>query len=181
MNPLVAKLRAALPGVKKWIDQTLQDHANAARQVSHSPFPRLQEHYPQDLLSRARVVVVARVPFPPLSRLGLPEFRSMEEMLLDGVTYKDTFFVCAAQQSDSLYFHELVHVVQWDRLGVDKFLLAYGVGLIQHEYEKSPLEQMAYELQERFDQSRVPHNLVETINQQTDVVWRAAGLHLQGE
>ena len=33
--------------------------------------------------------------------------------------------------TESLCCHELVHVVQWDRLGVDRFLLAYGIGLVQ--------------------------------------------------
>ena len=92
-------------------------------------------------------------------------------MPLAGVTYKHTFFVSAGLQSDSLFFHELVHVVQWDRLGVDNFLLTYAVGLLQHGYQQSPLEQMAYQLQEMFDQQRVPGNLIEVINQRTDAVW----------
>jgi hypothetical protein len=98
----------------------------------------------------------------------------METMLMDGVTYQDTFFVRAGSERDSLYFHELVHVVQWDRLGVDNFLYAYGMGLLQHGYQQSPLEQMAYKLQARFEQRRVPENLVEFINEETDGVWEAA-------
>ncbi|MPZ76287.1 MAG: hypothetical protein GEU77_07160 [Deltaproteobacteria bacterium] len=179
MNAISAKLQAALPGIKKWIDQTLQDHINVATPVSESPFTRLKDHYPDVLLARARVVVVPRVPFPPVTQLGLPEFRAMEMMSLAGVTYKDTFFVCNGQQRDSLYFHELVHVVQWDRLGVDNFLLAYAVGLMQHGYEQSPLEQMAFELQARFDQQRVPENLVEFINVRTDGVWETARRFLE--
>lgn len=179
VNAISAKLQAALPGIKKWIDQTLQDHINVATPVSESPFTRLKDHYPDVLLARARVVVVPRVPFPPVTQLGLPEFRAMEMMSLAGVTYKDTFFVCNGQQRDSLYFHELVHVVQWDRLGVDNFLLAYAVGLMQHGYEQSPLEQMAFELQARFDQQRVPENLVEFINVRTDGVWETARRFLE--
>ena len=98
----------------------------------------------------------------------------MEMMSLAGVTYKDTFFVCDGQQTDSLYFHELVHVVQWDRLGVDDFLLAYAVGLMQHGYEQSPLEQIAYRLQTAFEQQRVPKNLLNFIDDETDAVWSAA-------
>ena len=174
MHPIATKLQAVLPSVKEWIDQTLQQHANVATPVSRSPSKRLQDHYPDALLERARVVAVRRVPFPPVSQLGLAEFRAMETMPLAGVTYKDTFFVCKGQQTDSLYFHELVHVVQWDRLGVDNFLLAYAVGLLQHGYEQSALEQMAFELQARFDQERVPENLVEFIDVRTDAVWETA-------
>jgi hypothetical protein len=165
--------------VKDWIDHTLQVHANAATPVSHSPFIRLQDHYPDTLLARARVIVVARVPFPPVSELGLTEFRAMETMPLAGVTYNDTFFVSSGQQSASLYFHELVHVVQWDHLGVDNFLLAYAIGLLQHGYQQSPLEQMAFQLQASFDQQRVPENLVELISERTDDVWETARRLLQ--
>jgi hypothetical protein len=174
MNPLVTRLQAVLPAVKDWIDQTLEAHATDATPVSQSPFSRLQDHYPDALLARTQVVVVPRVPFPLVSQLGLPEFRAMETMLMDGVTYKDTFFVRAGSERDSLYFHELVHVVQWDRLGVDNFLYAYAIGLLQHGYQQSPLEQMAFQLQARFDQQRAPENLIEFISEKTDGVWAAA-------
>jgi len=98
----------------------------------------------------------------------------METMPMDGVTYKDIFFVRIGQQRDSLYFHELVHVVQWDWLGVDNFLLAYAIGLLQHGYQQSPLEQMAFQLQAGFDQQRLPENLVDFINERTDAVWQNA-------
>jgi len=111
----------------------------------------------------------------------MPEFQAMETMPLAGVTYKNTFFVTSGQQRESLYFHEIVHVVQWDRLGVDNFLLAYGIGLLQHGYEQSPLEQMAYHLQATFDQGRIPQNLIDLINERTDAVWGSAQRFLQIE
>ncbi len=51
-----------------------------------------------------------------------------------GITYKDTYFINHLHQTESLHFHELVHVVQWDWLWVDDFLLAYGAGLMQFSY-----------------------------------------------
>ena len=128
MKTLVKRLQTALPSVKDWIDRTLQAHASSATSVLDVRFPQLQSHYPDTLLARAQVVIVPRVPFPPVSQLGLPEFRAMEMMSLAGVTYKDTFFVCDGQQREMLFFHELVHVVQWDHLGVDNFLMACAVG-----------------------------------------------------
>ena len=104
--------------------------------------------------------MTGKVPFPPLSRMGLPELEQMENMSMDGITYVDTFFINHLRQTESLHFHELVHVVQWERLGVDNFLLAYGVGLMQSGdlyqtfedvYLNSPLEQMAYSLQAGFE------------------------------
>jgi len=174
MNSIRAKLRNSLPAIITWIDQTLMDYADTATPVSECPFLALRGHYPKELLTQSRVVLVPKVPFPPLSRIGLSEFQAMETMMLDGVTYKTTFFVRDGRQSASLYFHELVHVTQWARLGAHDFLLAYGAGLVQYGYEKSPLEEMAYRLQSGFDQGQVPLNLVKYIEEQTDTVWSAA-------
>jgi len=88
-----------------------------------------------------------------------------------GITFKDTFFIQQGQASESLYFHEMVHIVQWARLGVDNFLLAYRIGLLQFGYEQSPLERMAYELQSKFDNGNLPQDLVDVIEVRTDDIW----------
>jgi hypothetical protein len=169
---VISKLYSILPLVREWIDNTLDEHSSNATSVISLSFPRLRTVLPLDLLARARVVVVTgKVPFPPLNRMGLPEFSQMENMQLAGITYKDTFFVSHLHQTESLHFHELVHVVQWERLGVDNFLLAYGAGLMQFGYQDSPLEKMAYSLQSRFDSNTLSGNTVEIIQQQTDTIW----------
>jgi hypothetical protein len=102
-------------------------------------------------------------------------FAAHQNRSFDGITFKDTFFVREDRQSESLHFHELVHVVQWARLGPDKFLLAYAVGLAQLGYEKSPLEQMAYDLQAQFEGGKLPNKpLVPLIEETTDHVWSHA-------
>jgi len=116
------------------------------------------------------VVVTGKVPFPPLGSMGLPEFAQMENMTMAGITYKDTFFVSHLHQTESLYFHELVHIVQWERLGVDDFLLAYGAGLMQFGYRNSPLEKMAYFLQASFDREALSGDIIELIQQRTDAI-----------
>ncbi len=103
--------------------------------------------------------------------MGLPDFAPFEAMPISGVTYDDTFFVSRGRESESLYFHEMVHVVQWDRLGVDNFLLAYGIGLMRSGYRHSPLEEMAYALQEKFDRGACPEDLIAVIHQRTDAIW----------
>ena len=125
---LMQKFLFALPQVRDWIEQTLERHRPNATPVISFAFPRLSSVYPHDLLARAKAVVVpGKVPFPPLSRLGLPEFSELENMQTTGITFNDTFFVHHRHQSESLHFHELVHVIQWEILGVDNFLIAYGV------------------------------------------------------
>ncbi|EFI34408.1 conserved hypothetical protein [Desulfonatronospira thiodismutans ASO3-1] len=176
---LMHKFRSALPAVREWIEYTLEQNCFAAVSVDTSSFPRLKNVFPIELLVQTKVVVVqGKVPFPPLSQMGLPEFSQMENMSMPGITYKDTFFVNHSHQTESLYFHELVHVVQWERLGLDRFLLAYGAGLMQFGYEGSPLEKMAYSLQLDFDKGVLSANTVEIIQQQTDAVWKQVSLLL---
>lgn len=169
---LIRKFHSVLPAVRGWIENVLEENKEKAIPVIDHPFPRLQKVFPSYLLQKAKVVVVTgKVPFPPLSRIGLPELAQMENMAMDGITYVDTFFVNHLKQTESLYFHELVHVVQWERLGVDNFLLAYGIALMQFGYQNSPLEQMAYSFQEDFDRGRIITGIIELIRQRTDAIW----------
>jgi hypothetical protein len=174
---LIRKWRSALPGVRDWIDDVLEKYKAQANPVMRLAFPRIRQVFPADLLERAKVVVLTgSVPFPPLSRMGLPEFVDMENMPMAGITYRDTFFISRSDETESLHFHELVHVVQWERLGVDDFLLAYGVGIIQSGYRNSPLEEMAYSLEEDFDRGRLPADLIQRIHQGTDAIRAAISL-----
>jgi hypothetical protein len=90
---------------------------------------------------------------------------------MSGITFDDTIFARDSELTDSLVFHELVHVIQWDRLGVENFLLAYGVGLMQSGYEKSPLERIAYLMEASFERGAVPPDVMAVVNEQADNVW----------
>lgn len=175
MSPdLIRRFRAALPQVKSWIDQHIALHALSARTLSSFGYGRLITVYPQDLVERARVVLVPRTPFPPVTSFGLPEFGPMQQRPFDGITFRDTIFVRNGAESDPLLFHELVHVVQWGTLGPDNFLLAYGAGLAQYGYENSPLERMAYELQAHYMIGAPPPALVDFIERGTAAIWEQA-------
>jgi hypothetical protein len=176
MNSLdIGKLRSALPALGQWIEDILQQNKDQAVRVINLPFPRLKSFFRHDLLDKAKVVLVPReVPFFPLSSMGLLEFSQIagEMSSSEAITYKDTFFLNDRHRTEEkVYFHELVHVVQWERLGVDNFLLAYTTGLIQSGYKNSPLENMAYSLQRGFEQGTLPPDIIEQIRQKTDTIW----------
>lgn len=143
--------QAALPAVATWIRDTVVAHAAEARPVASAGFGRLPQYFTRSLLAAAKFVPVARVPVPPLARLGLPGFAAFEAMEPAGITYMDTYFVRREQATfESLHFHELVHVVQWRTLGPALFLAAYAGGLEEFGYDGSPLEVMAYRLERIF-------------------------------
>jgi hypothetical protein len=179
-SDLIQRFHTALPRVREWIDEFLTGHSGQTRVVSTLGFAKLARYFPLDLLESAKVGIVPQVPFPPVEEFGLPEFAPMQQMSFAGITFKDTFFLREDQTSESLHFHELVHVVQWARLGVDNFLLAYGIGLHQFGYEQSPLEKMAYALQRDFDNGRLPQELVGLIEARTDDIWAQVAPILRG-
>lgn len=146
--------------ITSWIDETLAAHITLARPVISFGFKRLPNYCPNDLLLQAKVVVTDNVPNPPLSRLGLSEFAGSLPNDKAGITLKNIYFLQTSRERDeSVHFHELVHVIQWAYLGVEKFLLAYIEGLQTYGYENSPLEKMAYDLQRDFDYNFKPFDL----------------------
>ena len=161
------QFRSAFPFVRDWIAKTLAASAPKARSTASFSFPRLPRFYSGDLLSRAKVVFVDKCPVPPLSAIGLSQFADFENMSASGITYMDTYFVLWHEaERESLHFHELVHVVQWQILGAERFLSLYADGLEKHGYQNSPLEVMAYEHQARFDSGVTPYSVEAEVQQQ---------------
>jgi hypothetical protein len=149
---LPAALAGKLPTVAAWIDTVLSAYAREARPTVAYGFPRLARFYSRRLLAAAKVVEVARVPFPPLRRLGVAQLTRLERGSYAGITLGDTYFVRSdAARDESLHAHELVHVVQWQLLGREAFLKCYAAGFLRRGYRDSPLEAMAYRLQDEFD------------------------------
>ena len=86
--------------------------------------------------------------------MGLSQFAPFESGNFVGITYLDTFFLEKGRATDErLYFHELIHVVQWRLLGPERFLATYADGLEKYGYRDSPLELMAYNADATFFQS----------------------------
>ena len=148
-----------LPTILNWIQQTLDAHAGERRAVSSFKFSRLPSYFSEGLLNTASVVPIDRLPVPPLSALGLWEFADFENQPLSGITYRHSYFLqrSAAATDESLHFHELVHVVQWQLLGPKAFLLLYAAGLAGHGYRRCALEAMAFDHQGRFAAGDPPY------------------------
>ena len=175
-------LQQKLPEVKVWIDRTLATHAGQSRPVLSLGFPRLSAYYSAELLASARAIPVAEVPIPPLASMGLVGFDEFENLDAAGITYLSSYFVRLDHESvESLHFHELVHVVQWQHLGPERFIMAYALGhLLSGGYRSNPLEDQAYSLQARFDRQDPPFDVAALVRPGLDRVvpslFQAAGL-----
>src|ERR1017187_2923882 len=101
----IRRFHAALPHVRRWIDELLETHAANARRVDTARFPQLASALPDDLLEQGRMVLVDRTPYPPVSKFGLPELAALEQRQFDGITFKNTFFIVNGRDTERLQFH----------------------------------------------------------------------------
>ena len=187
MIDLLQRANRGLPAVRAWVEAQLAEHASRATPLADLGFERLPQYFPASVLRETRSVRVARVPIPPLSGYGLPELALVENMGVSGVTFKDVCFVHESVTSESIPFHETVHAIQWRALGVDGFILTYGLGLLQHGYAHSPLEAMAFDLQSQFDRglaigdanAQIREHAIR-VRDQTAELFRQHGLEMGG-
>jgi hypothetical protein len=139
------------PVLLGWIDTTLRAHAGNTQTVVSRGFSRLPLYFSADTLASAKVVLVEKLPIPPLSSWGLTRFADFERGNFDGITYLNTFFIMRAElKNEAVHFHELIHVVQWRILGPEQFLRSYADGLERLGYRDNPLEVMAYDAEAAF-------------------------------
>jgi hypothetical protein len=148
------------PPLLDWIRATLTGSMHMAQTVASRGFSRLPLYFTENTLTSTKVVLVDPLPMPPLSSLGLARFADFERGDFDGITYIDTIFLKPTQSNnENMYFHELVHVIQWRLRGPNRFLLSYANGLECFGYRESPLEAMAYDAETAFASSTAIFNV----------------------
>lgn len=168
----LALFQQKLPEVLGWIDHTLAEHAANARSVASLGLPRLASYYSPELLASSSFIPVPKIPMPPLAAMGLPGFDEFEQLDAGGITFRTSYFILEQQVADeALHFHELVHVVQWQHLRPERFVLAYALGhLLAGGYRQNPLEQMAYSLEDHFKRGVPPFDVAAIIRRELDRV-----------
>jgi len=142
--------------VAAYIGRQRQAYRGKAVALSQNQRTVMQLFFPASTLDSVRVVVLngERIGNPPfygeILKMGfeagsLPDFADMA-----AITYVDTV-VSHETFTDRLLFHELVHVVQYENLGLAEFAAKYVRGFLSGgSYEAIPLEMNAYELDARF-------------------------------
>ena len=151
-----AQIERVIQQVAAYIEHQRQTYRSGAARLSLSQTDSMGSFFPEPVLDSTRLVVLAgqRVHNPPfyseLIKMGfglaaLPNFAYMA-----AITFVDTV-VSHEPFSDQLLFHELVHVVQYEKLGIANFAAKYVNGFLSGgSYEAIPLEMNAHELDTRF-------------------------------
>jgi hypothetical protein len=155
-NISTAQVEWVIQQVAAYIERQRQTYRRSTVPLNRNQKTTMHPFFPASTLESARVVVLAgeRVSNPPfyveLIKMGfeagsLPDFADMA-----AITFVDTV-VSHEPFTNRILFHELVHVVQYEKLGLMEFAAKYVRGFLNGgSYEAIPLERNAYELDGRF-------------------------------
>jgi hypothetical protein len=142
---------------RAWIEEQRTIHRPAGGQLPPVAKDAVRGFFTPAVLDSARVAVLAVIPNPPFLEqaraAGLPV--EIDFSIMEGLTLLDTILISQTVPPTDplgLMFHELVHVVQYEILGVEEFSRQYVRGLAEgdFDYYRIPLEVMAYDLGQRF-------------------------------
>lgn len=157
-------IRTALPGMIEWIETTKSVYRKNSKPIRAFHLPHVALYFPDEFLSKVQIVQIDELPIPPLSLLGMKELADFEQADSRAITLDQMYFIKPSCANDEkIHFHELIHVLQWQILGKEKFLFIYGLGLLQFGYSESPLEVMARRYTELCLLQKKNVNLVEFI------------------
>lgn len=157
MNQLMALL---IGQGQKWIKEQRLVFRPRGRLLTQEAMGRFSPFFEDRLLQKVRLLTVSALENPGFLEAYRSTFDEKAIPLLDfsemaGITFDDTILLVdrlLGADSGLVIFHELVHAVQYELLGPDKFVELYLMGWINHgfNYAAIPLEMDAYELQNRF-------------------------------
>jgi len=158
------QFRNLVSDVQKWIVNTLAEHKAQMEPVEAAQFERLKRYYPNTLLQRVQRVIVDRCPVPPLAISEISQLAEIETWDIKGIPWGNTIFIRRDMADwDAIHFHELLHTIQWDHLGTERYLTAWAIGTITRGYRDNPLEETAFRHQSRFETEEKPYDVVREV------------------
>jgi len=148
--------------LKKWIkstNRTYREHRQSCSRFEQefNGYFRKNTLFHKSILHKAYFVPVNnKLPLP--RELGFLPTELLEEFSsMDAITYDNVYYIRADKVNKlNLHFHELVHVIQYRQMGISKFLERYMSEISNYGYDYAPLEKMAYELEDYFQNSQIP-------------------------
>lgn len=158
MNQLIALL---IGQGQQWITQQRNAFRPRGHALPDTAIAQFSLYFEEPLLKVVRLVTVPALKNPEFLEAYGPVLAEKAIPLLDfsgmaGITFVDTILLVdrfLTESSTSLIFHELVHAVQYELLGPEKFVELYILGWVNQgfNYAAIPLEMDAYELQNRYE------------------------------
>jgi hypothetical protein len=143
----------------RWIRGVRAAHRPLGRVLTPSELEAVGPFFDDSLLRTVRIARVRSIANPDFYSFLLAQSIAipLDFTQMAAITFVDTILVSERQplpahEDMPLLFHELVHVVQYNVLGIDEFVRRYVRGWAANgfQYSRIPLERWAYELDARF-------------------------------
>ena len=97
-------------------------------------------------VDKIRILYVDKFPFPEDEKLAeFARTTGLDSPFVEGFTYGYAIYIKNGAYSRELIAHELIHVQQYEKLGIEKFMSRYLIELAMMGYRNAPLEVEAYE------------------------------------
>lgn len=143
-----------------WAESQRDRYRSTSRKLEDNEMDELKRFFGPETLHKTRIKMVPIIENPDfyatLNKMGIPE--PMDLTTASGITYMDTVLISERyliHQSQwlPLIFHELVHIVQYEVLGVQKFMEEYLYGWADHgfSYASIPMEKDAFDLAAKYE------------------------------
>jgi len=158
VNEMIAYL---VENSTEWIRSQRAHHLALSKALPDTTRAALRGYFTDETLDRARFRYVDEIENPgfykEFDRVGEPiplDFSSWAGITFDEVILVNESLV-PSPPPHSVVFHEMVHVVQYEVLGIEEFSRRYVQRFVQarNQYMNIPLETQAFEYQERFERS----------------------------
>jgi hypothetical protein len=167
------KLKSYLiPKILHWVNEQRKLHLPKARGLSNEEKSLLEKYFEKSIMDSVKVALVDNISnpsfYPELIKQGIAI--PLDFSTADGLALVDCIILRKRLQDSfisqiSTLFHEMVHVVQIDILGLEKMTELYLSSLLQKGYFNVPFEKQAYKLSARFNQ-RESFLVRETVEQE---------------
>ena len=143
----------------RWVQAQREIHRPVARPLDDREVEALDRFFGAIIMNLASIRIVPRLENPPFYQVLQGSGISVIDFSQgSGIVFIDTIVIPRKGKRWGplplpLVFHELVHVVQYDHVGVEEFISRYVQGWLAHgqQYESIPIERQAYELQGRYE------------------------------
>lgn len=151
-----------------WIREQREIYRLTSIEIPYEIQVNFKSYFSDETLEKARFSIVPHIKNPDFysqlatmgMQISLIDFNSMAGItFIDTILIKDNIEPLAT--NSELFFHELVHVVQYSLLGVDLFADRYISGFIAtgFSYYNIPLERKAYELTDYYKRHEPPFSV----------------------
>lgn len=158
-----------------WVTRQRNENLKESVDLSKIQQSIFERYFDKEILDKTKIRIVDKIENPEfyqdeiIRSLGIVQRLNFNEMV--GITFDNCILIkndiIDETDFNSTLFHELIHVTQYQVLGINNFIRFYVLGFLNSGliYREIPIEKQAYDFQNLYDEGRLPSNISKTIEE----------------